>query len=84
MRENIQFLVFWARLMSLRMIFSNSIHLPANDNISFKKSVFIPDCSLALFWGIIQLKACLKILYRSSVVVHRLMAIDGVVVLQGE
>jgi hypothetical protein len=26
---------FWARLTSLRMMFSNSIHLPANDNISF-------------------------------------------------
>jgi hypothetical protein len=35
MRENIRFLVFWARLTSLRMMFSNSIHLPANDNISF-------------------------------------------------
>jgi hypothetical protein len=28
MRENIRFLVFWARLTSLRMMFSNSIHLP--------------------------------------------------------
>jgi hypothetical protein len=35
MRENIQFLVFWARLTSLRMMFYSSIHLPANDNISF-------------------------------------------------
>jgi hypothetical protein len=26
MRENIRFLVFWARLTSLRMMFSNSIH----------------------------------------------------------
>jgi hypothetical protein len=34
MRESIQFLVFWARLTSLRMMFSNSIHLPANDNIT--------------------------------------------------
>jgi hypothetical protein len=34
MRENIQFLVFWARLTSLRMMFSNSIHVPENDNIS--------------------------------------------------
>jgi hypothetical protein len=35
MRENIQILVFGARLTSLRMMFSNSIHLPANNNISF-------------------------------------------------
>jgi hypothetical protein len=40
MRENTQFLVFWARLTSLRMKFSNSIHLPANDNISFFFMVF--------------------------------------------
>jgi hypothetical protein len=30
MRENIRFLVFWARLTSLRMMFSNSIHTVEN------------------------------------------------------
>jgi hypothetical protein len=35
MRENIQLLVFWAWLTWLRTIFSSSIHLPANDKISF-------------------------------------------------
>jgi hypothetical protein len=35
MREDIRFLVFWARLTSLRMMFSNFIHLPVNDNISY-------------------------------------------------
>jgi hypothetical protein len=35
MRENIQFFVFWAGLTLLRMMFSSSIHLRANDKISF-------------------------------------------------
>jgi hypothetical protein len=35
MRENIRFLVFWAWLASLRMMFSSSIHLLANYKISF-------------------------------------------------
>jgi hypothetical protein len=35
MRESMQFLAFWAWLTSLKMLFSNSIHLPADDKISF-------------------------------------------------
>jgi hypothetical protein len=35
MRENMRFLVFWAWLTSLRIMFSSSIHLLADDKISF-------------------------------------------------
>jgi hypothetical protein len=35
MRENIRVLAFWARLTSLKVMFSSSIHLPANDKVSF-------------------------------------------------
>jgi hypothetical protein len=35
MRENMRFLAFWAWLTSLKMMFSSSIHLFANDKISF-------------------------------------------------
>jgi hypothetical protein len=35
MRENMWPLVFWSWLTSLKMMFSSSIHLPANDKISF-------------------------------------------------
>jgi hypothetical protein len=35
MRKNIWFLVFWGWLTSLRMMFYSSIHLFANDKISF-------------------------------------------------
>jgi hypothetical protein len=34
MRENMPFLAFWAWLISLKMMFSSSIHLLANDKIS--------------------------------------------------
>jgi hypothetical protein len=34
-RENMWFLAFWARLTLLKMMFSSSIHLLANDKISF-------------------------------------------------
>jgi hypothetical protein len=35
MRENMWLLTFWVWLTSLMMMFSGSIHWPANDNISF-------------------------------------------------
>jgi hypothetical protein len=35
MRKNMQVLAFWAWLTSLKMMFSSSIHVLANDKISF-------------------------------------------------
>jgi hypothetical protein len=35
MKENTLFLVFWAWLTSLKIMFSGYIHLPENDMISF-------------------------------------------------
>jgi hypothetical protein len=35
MRENMRFLSFWAWLTSLKMMLPSSIHLLANDKISF-------------------------------------------------
>jgi hypothetical protein len=35
MRENMQLLAFWMWLTSVKVMFSSSINLPANDKISF-------------------------------------------------
>jgi hypothetical protein len=46
MKENMQFLDFWAWLTLFKMIFSRSIHLLTNDKISF---FFVPEYNAIVY-----------------------------------